>query len=314
VTRPPLRFGISVVPLAESYPEIVRQVLAAEKAGLDLVGIQDHPYQRRFLDTFALLADLLARTDRLRMFPDVASLPMRPPAMMAKAAASLDIMSGGRFELGLGAGGFWDAVAGMGGAVRRVGERRAALEQALGIIRGALDADGERRVVRSEAGLYPEHRYPAGPPPAHRIEIWLGAMSPGSLRLIGRAADGWVPGGGTSRIAEFPGLIAAIDAAAREAGRDPSTIRRVVNISGTIEASGRSAESGAAGKSYTPGADAGLSGPPQEWVDTLTRWRLELGLDSFVLWPAEADPIGQIELFANEVAPAVRTALGEAGT
>ena len=66
--REPL-FGISVTPLAAEYPHLVEQVLAAERHGLDLVGIQDHPYQRRFLDTFALIADLLARTRRLRFFP-----------------------------------------------------------------------------------------------------------------------------------------------------------------------------------------------------------------------------------------------------
>src|SRR3989442_377634 len=98
------RVGISVTPVGAALRDIVEQVLAAERGGLDLVGIQDHPYQRRFLDTFALIADLLARTSRLRFFPDVASLPMRGPTMIAKAAASLDVMSGGRFELGLGAG------------------------------------------------------------------------------------------------------------------------------------------------------------------------------------------------------------------
>ena len=46
------RFGISVTPYAEQYPQNLEQVLAAEKRGLDLVGIQDHPYQRRFLDTY----------------------------------------------------------------------------------------------------------------------------------------------------------------------------------------------------------------------------------------------------------------------
>ena len=117
----PPSFGLSVVPNADAYPAIVTQVLAAERAGFDLVGIQDHPYQRRFLDTFALIGDLLARTERLRFFPDVASLPMRPPTMLAKAAASLDLMSGGRFELGLGAGAFWDPVAGMGGPRRAAG-------------------------------------------------------------------------------------------------------------------------------------------------------------------------------------------------
>jgi len=136
-------FGISVTPLAARYDAIVEQVLAADRRGLDLVGIQDHPYQRRFLDTFALIADLLARTERLRVFPDVASLPMRPPAMLAKAAASLDVISGGRFELGLGAGAFWDAVAGMGGPRRSSDERTEALSEAIAIIRAALDAGAD---------------------------------------------------------------------------------------------------------------------------------------------------------------------------
>ena len=87
----------------------------ADEAGLDLVGIQDHPYQRRFLDTWALMAFVLAQTSRISVFPDVANLPLRPPRMMAKAAASLDVLSGGRFELGLGAGAFWDGIEAMGG-------------------------------------------------------------------------------------------------------------------------------------------------------------------------------------------------------
>ena len=225
-----LRFGISVTPYADGYPAIVEQVLAAERGGLDLVGIQDHPYQRRFLDTFALIADLLARTSTLRFFPDVASLPMRPPAMIAKAAASLDVMSGGRFELGLGAGAFWDAVAGMGGVVRGAGERGDALEEAIRLIRAALDVGPQRAIVRGPGPFYPIPGYPAGPPPAHRVEIWVGAMAPKALDIIGRLADGWVPGGGISRIAEFPRLNARIDDAAGAAGRDPDAIRRILNI------------------------------------------------------------------------------------
>jgi alkanesulfonate monooxygenase SsuD/methylene tetrahydromethanopterin reductase-like flavin-dependent oxidoreductase (luciferase family) len=134
----------------------------AERGGLDLIGIQDHPYQRRFLDTFALIADLLARTERLRIFPDVANLPLRPPAMLAKAGASLDVMSGGRFELGLGAGAFWDAIAAMGGPARSPGESVDALAEA--------------------------------------IEIWLGAYEPRMLRLTGRVADGWRRGANLKRV------------------------------------------------------------------------------------------------------------------
>ena len=90
---------------------------------------------------------------------------MRPPTMLAKAAASLDAMSGGRFELGIGAGTFWDAVAGMGGPRREPGERGAALEEAIDLIRATLDLGTERGVVR---GAVPFIRSPATPPARRR--------------------------------------------------------------------------------------------------------------------------------------------------
>jgi alkanesulfonate monooxygenase SsuD/methylene tetrahydromethanopterin reductase-like flavin-dependent oxidoreductase (luciferase family) len=274
-----LRFGISVTPTASSYREIVAQVDAAERGGLDLVGIQDHPYQRRFLDTFLLIADLQARTSRLRFFPDVASLPMRPPPMLAKAAASLDVMSGGRFELGLGPGAFWDAVVGMGGPRRTFDERVEALEEAIGIIRGALDVGPEKRVVRASGRHYPIPGYPPGPPPAHRVEIWVGARAPRTMELIGRLADGWIPPFGTSIADQFAALGARMDEAAASAGRDPGTIRRIVNLSGAITS------------------------------EMLAGWAVELGIDSFVFWPPDTDT-AHVDRFAAEVAPAVRERVG----
>ena len=273
-------FGISVTPYAENYGQIVDQVLTAERLGLDLIGIQDHPYQRRFLDTFALIANLLALTERLSFFPDVVSLPMRPPAMIAKAAASMDVMSGGRFELGLGAGAFWDAVEGMGGQVRAHGERLAALEEALSIIRDALDVGPERRVVRSAGPHYPAHSYPPGPPPPHRVEIWVGAMSPGALRLIGREADGWVAGGGISRASAFPQVMVQIDDVAKAAGRDPSAIRRIVNVSGQ-------------------GTE-----DPSQLTEVLRSLAIDVGINGFVYWPQDFGTAG-IERFASEVVPAI---------
>jgi alkanesulfonate monooxygenase SsuD/methylene tetrahydromethanopterin reductase-like flavin-dependent oxidoreductase (luciferase family) len=280
--RRPLEFGISVTPYADAYPQIVEQVLTAERTGFDLIGIQDHPYQRRFLDTFSLIADLLARTHRLRIFPDVASLPMRPPTMLAKAAASLDVMSGGRFELGLGAGNFWDAVAGMGGPRRRRGELGAALEEAIDLIRAALDVGQERGVVRGAGPYYPVPGYPPGPPTAHRVEIWIGAMAPRALELIGRKADGWIPAGGTSQLDQFAALGARIDDAARAAGRDPRSVRRIVNVMAEINA-------------QSVGA----------WTDRLATWTVEPGVDAFVFWPPDAGT-GMIERLASEVIPAVR--------
>ena len=288
----PLRFGISVTPSAASYADIVEAVRVAEAAGLDLVGIQDHPYQRRFLDTYALIADLLARTERLRFFPDVTSLPMRSPPMIAKAAASLDIMSGGRFELGLGSGNFWDAVAGMGGPRRTNPEAFAALEEAIAIIRAALDGE---RVVRGEGPHYPVPGYPAGPPPTHRVGIWLGVYGQRGLKLVGRAADGWVPSLGYTTPERLARSSRAIDEAAREAGRDPDAITRLLNVGGTITSGER-------------GADP-LTGPVEHWVATLAAWADQISTDSFIFWPPDGSA-DQVRRFADEVAPAVRERVG----
>jgi alkanesulfonate monooxygenase SsuD/methylene tetrahydromethanopterin reductase-like flavin-dependent oxidoreductase (luciferase family) len=274
-------FGMSVVPTAVDHPQIVEQVLLAEREGLDLVGIQDHPYQRRFLDTFALIADLLARTSRLRFFPDVANLPMRGPTMIAKAAASLDVMSGGRFELGIGAGGFWDAVAGMGGPRRTSAQAVNALEEAIPIIRAALDVGPERRVVRGQGPHYLVPGYPPGPPPAHRVEIWVGAYRPRGLRLIGRMADGWVPSMGYMGPEPFREASKRIDEAALAAGRDPRTIRRIYNI-------------------------GPLDGQIEQWVATLTEWAVDLGVDAFIYWPSDT---ASLQRYAAEVVPAVRSAI-----
>ncbi len=287
--RRPL-FGISVAPTAADHDAIVAQVRAAERAGLDLVGIQDHPYQRRFLDTFALIADLAARTERISFFPDVASLPMRGPTMIAKAAASIDVMSGGRFELGIGAGAFWDAVAGMGGPRRSVGESFDVLEEALPVIRAALDAE---RSVRAP-GPHVVVSYPPGPPPAHRVEIWVGAYGPRGMRLIGQHADGWVPSMGRARPDSLRAAVAQMEDVAAKAGRDPGNIRRVLNIGGSVTDGER--------------GEGVVSGPVELWVEVLAGWAADLGADAFVFWPPDTGT-GQVERFAQEVVPAVRAAL-----
>src|SRR5512133_738795 len=113
--RRDIQFGYFLTPNAAAYPETLRAAELCDQLGFDLIGIQDHPYQSRFMDTWTLLTSLAAQTSRIRYFPDVADLPLRPPAMLAKAAASLDLITGGRIELGLGAGAFWEAIAAMGG-------------------------------------------------------------------------------------------------------------------------------------------------------------------------------------------------------
>ena len=204
-------FGISIVPAAEDLAQAIDLVRRADALGLDVVGVQDHPYQRRFVDTLALLGHLLDRTARITVFPDVANLPLRPPAVLAKHAATLDLLSGGRFELGLGAGAFWDGVERMGGPRRSPGEAVDALAEALDVIR---DVWADRH-----------------PGPAHPMGIWLGAYKPRMLRLTGEKADGWVPslmrGVGPAQLGELDG---AVTEAAQRAGRDPGDVRRIWNI------------------------------------------------------------------------------------
>jgi alkanesulfonate monooxygenase SsuD/methylene tetrahydromethanopterin reductase-like flavin-dependent oxidoreductase (luciferase family) len=287
-------FGLFPVPAAAAYPELVRLVQAAERHGLDFVGIQDHPYQRRFLDTFALIGDLLARTERLRFFPDVANLPLRPPALLAKHAASLDVMSGGRFELGIGAGSFWDAIAAMGGPRLNPGESVEALEEAIEIIRRCWSGE---RSIGFEGRRYSLAGYHPGPPPAHEIGIWVGSYRPRMLALTGRLGDGWLPSYGYAPPEAIPEMRERIDSAAAKAGRDPAQIRRIYNVSGAI-VDGPVRER--------------LVGPPGHWIETLTSFAVELGFDGFVFSTSDGDVPGQVERFAREVAPGVREAVAAA--
>src|SRR5919202_5090126 len=130
-----LALGVFVVPNAHHASRTLAQIVAADESGLDLAGIQDHPYQRRYLETWTLVSFAAARTSRLRFVTDVANVPRRLSSVLAKSAASLDVLTGGRVELGLGAGGFWDAIAAYGGPRRPRPGAVDALEEAITIIR-----------------------------------------------------------------------------------------------------------------------------------------------------------------------------------
>jgi alkanesulfonate monooxygenase SsuD/methylene tetrahydromethanopterin reductase-like flavin-dependent oxidoreductase (luciferase family) len=276
----PVEFGYFPIPNADDYQQLVALVRTADELGIDLIGIQDHPYQRRFLDTFSLLAALAVQTRRIRLFPDVANLPLRPPAMLAKAAASIDLMSGGRFELGLGAGAFWDAVWAMGGPRREPRQAVDALEEAIAVIRLFWSGD---RGLRYDGDHYALHGVHSGPLPAHRIGIWLGAVGPRMLRLTGRVADGWVPSSTYMPPDQLAARHAQIDEAAVEAGRDPAEVRRLYNVSGRI----------------TDGPTEGLlEGPASHWVEELTRLAVEEGMDTFVFWP-DGSPEAQLRAYAE---------------
>jgi alkanesulfonate monooxygenase SsuD/methylene tetrahydromethanopterin reductase-like flavin-dependent oxidoreductase (luciferase family) len=282
-----VEFGASIDPSAAELPEARRIARRADELGFEFVGIQDHPYQHRFLDTWMLIAALLAETERVRFFPNVANLPLRGPAMIAKQAASLDVLSGGRFELGLGAGYFWEGIAAMGGPRRTGAEAVDALAEGIEIIRAFWRGDDP---VRVHGRFYAVDGLKPGPPPAHPIAIWVGAYQPRMLALTGRLGDGWIPSLGYLPPDQVPAARERVDEAAGAAGRDPAEIRRLYNVAGTI-ADGPTREL--------------LVGPPSHWIEELARFALELGFETFVFWPRE-DPVSQLERFAREVVPGVR--------
>jgi alkanesulfonate monooxygenase SsuD/methylene tetrahydromethanopterin reductase-like flavin-dependent oxidoreductase (luciferase family) len=272
----PVRFGVFITPVAQPDHSLAVAVLADE-LGFDLIGLQDHPYQSRFLDAWTLLTAMAMRTKQIAVFPDVANVPLRPPAILAKAAASLDLLTGGRVELGLGAGGSLDAIKAIGGPMRTRGESVEALEEAIQVIR--LMWSG-RRGVRFDGKYYQLAGVHTGPTPAHPIGIWLGAYKPRMLSLVGRAADGWVPSLGYVQPASLLEGNKRIDEAAVAAGRAPNAIRRVLNAAADVS------------------------------VELFTSLTVEHGMDTYVIGGLEEPDA--LRWFASEVVPAVREAVAKA--
>jgi alkanesulfonate monooxygenase SsuD/methylene tetrahydromethanopterin reductase-like flavin-dependent oxidoreductase (luciferase family) len=288
-----IEFGYFLAPDARDPDGVLETARLADRLGYDLLGVQDHPYQRAHLDTLSLLGVILAHTERIRVFQAVGNLPLRPPAVFAKAAATLDLLSGGRFEAGLGAGGFLEAAHAMGAPALTPGESLEALEEAVAILRASWSG---ARSLRFDGRHYRLDGMRPGPAPAHPIAIWLGAAKPRALALTGRAADGWfAPLMNYQPPAAAAEAQALIDSAAREAGRDPGEIRRIYNVPGA----------------FTPAAPAPASdsdetivGPPEHWVEVLTHLALDLGFGAFTLaTPPDPDTL---RTFIEDVAPQVR--------
>ncbi|GAB2633257.1 LLM class flavin-dependent oxidoreductase [Prescottella soli] len=270
-----IRFGWFLIPDAHMPRAALDTAAVLDRAGFDLVGVQDHPYQREFLDAWTLLSAIAARTEQLSVFPDVANLPLRPPAVLAKAAASLDLISDGRVELGLGTGAFWDGIAAMGGPRRSAGESVRALREAVSVIR--LMWSGERS-IRFDGDFYSVDGVHPGPVPAHPIGVWIGGYKPRMLRLVGEIGDGWLPTLGYIDDAGIATASATIDDAATAAGRDPASIRRVLNVGGDI--------------------------PLEDLPRRLSSLALDHGIDTFILGghPTEES----LTYLAQEVFPRVR--------
>lgn len=270
-----LFFGAGLDARVDTPGAVLELAETADRAGVDLLAFADHPYHPGFLDTWTLLSYVAARTTTVRLAASVHPVPLRAPATLARAAASLDILSGGRIELGLGAGHFWHAIEAMDGPRRSAGEAVTALDEAIQVIRALWDVSspGRAHVDGKHHRLTGAHR---GPRPAHDAGIWIGGYKPRILRLTGRLADGWWPS--LPALAEHGSITlaegnAVVDQAATQAGRSPAEVRRLLNL----------------------GADLP--------VEQIAEFAVEDGVSVFTV---DASDRYSVERLALETAPAVR--------
>ncbi len=199
----PLQLGVRL-PATTASVELAAR---AEELGLDLVALPDAPDGT---EAWTLLSWVAGRTRRVGLAPVALDASVRPPAVIARSAASLDLLSGGRLTLALG------------------GDPVDALEEAVEVVRGTWDAAASTPLTyRGE-----HHRLVGaqrGPAPAHTVPVWLPGSGRGALDLVGRVADGWVVPTAGSPTALRDGN-ALVDVAATSAGRDPREIRRVLTV------------------------------------------------------------------------------------
>ena len=204
-----------------------------EDGGVDWISAWDHFYEsppkdgaEPHFEALATLGALAAETRRARIGCLVFYVGYRNPALLAKAAATLDHISGGRFEIGLGAGWhIWEATA-YGYAFPDIGTRLDMLDEAVRIVRGMLteertDFNGKHfQAVR--ASCLPR-------PLQERLPIWVGGIGEKrTLKIAAEQADGW---NATYLSAEeFRRLCGVLDHWCEEVGRDPASIRRAVNL------------------------------------------------------------------------------------
>jgi probable F420-dependent oxidoreductase len=242
-----MRIGLALPHYDFSFPDgepvtwerILAAAQRAESFGFDSAWVSDH----FFLDTaryggtddlagsmepFTVIAALAARTERVRLGTLVAGAPFRHPAHVAKTATALDLASGGRFDLGLGAGWYESEFEAFAYDFGSVGDRFALLEESVAAIAALfgdepVDFDGAHYRFQ-RAYNHPRPATPGGPP------IWIGGKGgPRLLRLIARHASGWnvvwkaTPQWHAER-------VDALRRTAEQVGRDPATVRLSVGL------------------------------------------------------------------------------------
>ena len=278
VTYPQLELGVD--------PAVIRDFAqAAEQAGFDYLLAYDHvlgadpskhdlsgPYTHEsiFHEPFVLFGYLAGLTERIELVTGIIILPQRQTALVAKQAAEVDILSGGRLTLGIGIG--WNQVEyeGLGQDFRTRGRRS---EEQVRLIRRLWEEplvtfEGEFDTIR-DAGIHPR--------PDRRIPIWFGGGAESVLRRIGQYGDGWLTLGGTTdeQRADLVARFGRVREHARGADRDPDAIALISRVEAALgpvdhqlAQAGAWRESGATHATFNT-MSAGFTNP-QQHIDAIT--------------------------------------------
>jgi alkanesulfonate monooxygenase SsuD/methylene tetrahydromethanopterin reductase-like flavin-dependent oxidoreductase (luciferase family) len=299
---PPLKnvvFGFGAPTAVADIPELLHLAQLADRDGLDVFSLWDHPYLGDQLDAYAAVGFVLGRTQNITGLVNVTNLPTRPAPMLARTVTSLSALSGGRIVLGLGAGGRWERIADLGVERLTPGQAVEAFEEAVLLI-AALSGGGSP--VTHQGQHYRVNQI--GPAPTPPAPVWTGSVGPRSLAATGRVADGWIPGHAADWLSEpYRKSRAIIDAAATESGREPGDIRTVYNFPGRF--TDRPVDRPRDENGRWTGGSVG------QWVTELTSAVLEHGASGFILFPPPHSEPDDVFLgrWAREVVPAVREAI-----
>lgn len=266
-----LPIGCCLVSFGTSYAELRTAARQLDQLGYDSVWLWDHylswndPYES-VLEGWTTLAALAEATERLRLGPLVANITNRHPSRLAKVVATLQEISGGRAELGLGAGGWAGEQRPFGIEQGSAGERVGCVAEALQII----PALWQGRPVTFAGRYYQLAGAVVAPAPQPTPRLIVGASGPRMVRLAGRYAAGvnlqWRDRD------RLPELLAAFDAGLAESGRD----RSVVDVS------------------IHPGWDELMSDPKER----LNTWR-QMGFTRVIPYVAPPFPLAQFEELAG---------------
>lgn len=289
-------FGFGAHSGTGEVPELLRAARQADRDGLDVFSLSDHPYVGGRLDAYSSVGFVLGATERLAGFANVTNLPLRPAAMLARTVTSLSVLSGGRVVLGMGAGGLWDRITDMGVPRLSPGEAVDAFEEAITLVK--MLAGGGPPVT------YRGRHYQVNqidPAPVAAPAVWTGSVGRRSLAATGRVADGWIPGHAADWLsARYRASRPVIDEAAAAAGRDPREVRTIFNLPGRITDRSLAATRDAEGR--------WVGGSPGQWTEELAGAVIEHGAAGFMLFsPQGGTPdIASLARWAREVVPAVR--------